>query len=196
MKSPAMLLKSHLQIGCGLLIAVVALALVLAVSFPRATFRLMANRPTEAQLIQSLGGDQVVAVLRNYERAEIALISPPEDGRQFPPNEYREIANPLPLSAEIAGDISRTLIDRRENVDNSTKKSCAPRYGVRVSFFAGADRVDVYFCFECSIFAVCLNGKPVGGNDFELAYRKLIGLVRKVYPDHEGLAELEARWRY
>lgn len=175
----------------------VVIGLFVFVTFFRATaFRLSVSRPTESQLIESLGGAQVAAVIKNSQRTEVALIEPPDDKQSHPPNEFVDIGEPRTSPGELAQDFRRILLDPNENVRYAgMSKSCIPRYGVRVSFFAGQDRVDVYLCFECAIMATCLNGEPAGENNFELAYRQLISDIRKIYPDDDGLAKLEARWR-
>jgi len=182
-------------IGCGAPV-LVAVGLFVFVTFFRATaFWLSVSRPTESQLIESLGGAQVAEVIKNSQRTEIALIEPPDDKQSHPANEFVETVKSQEVPTTIAADLRRILLDPNENLHDETAKGCVPRYGVRVRFVAGQDRVDVYFCFECAIMEFYFNDKPVGGNDFELAYRQLISDIRKIYPAHEGLAKLKARWR-
>jgi len=145
-------------------------------------------------LIAVLGGDEVERVLRDHDRAEAALIEPPSDDPNIPPHKYIELAKPQAVAAELSANISRVLLNPKDHA-SIPPKSCITRYGVRISFFAKQARVDVYFCFECAILAVYLNDKPAGGLSFDVAYRRLITDVRKIYPQHEGLAKLLARRR-
>jgi len=186
--------RRYVQWGCGLFAAAVVALIVVSILFPATANRALTPRLSRAQLIADLGGEQVAAVIGNYDRAEAALVEPPANDKHYEPHEYVVLGKPQPVAAQVAADISHTLLDPNEHSGDSPK-SCIPRYGVRLSFFAKADRVDVYFCFECAILEVYLNDKPAGGLSFELPYRRLITDVLKIYPDHQALRERLANWR-
>ena len=102
--------RGYMQWGCGLLIAGLAAACILGISFPRFTYRLLATRLTKAQLVAELGGEQVAAVLRAYDRVDSALIEPPDNESMHQPHEYVELDKPQPIAGELAANISRILL--------------------------------------------------------------------------------------
>jgi hypothetical protein len=69
-------------------------------------------------------------------------------------------------------------------------KACMPRYGVRLSFVRGPDRVDVLLCFECDILAAWRNGQWLGYEDFDDARPVLVRAVRAAFPDDAEIQSL------
>ena len=69
-------------------------------------------------------------------------------------------------------------------------KGCIPTPGVRIQFKKGVEVVDVLFCFECDILAVCYNGVMVGGKDFDNARGTLLSVVKELFPDDLAIQQL------
>jgi hypothetical protein len=170
--------------------------LTIAKRSPRTVVGIIGTQPTSAELIKELGGNEVASVLRSSDRVEAALIEPSQELRYEDPTKYRTISGPDLVASNTAASIGHTLLAPEEHRDLDVRKGCIPRYGVRVTFLAATDRVDVYFCFECAILAVYLNDKPVGGLNFDFAYRRLIADVQLIFPEHKGLAKLAKDWRF
>jgi hypothetical protein len=182
-------------IGCGFLVLIPIGTLILAKYSPRTLVSIIGHQPTSAELIKELGGDDVAAVLRNATRVEAVLIEPPEGKHDNNPANYRAVSERQLVDSNVASSIGHTLLLPEEHRDLGVRKACLPRYGVKLTYLAANDRVDVYFCFECALLAVHLNGKSVGGLDFEFAFRHLIHDVRQIFPDHKGLGDLAKNWR-
>ncbi len=202
------------RLGCVLVLAVPLLVVVWCLTPRTTTLWLFGRRPTVAEHRKYLGGDRVVEILSKPDRAAAVLLNPPirleeiegpvpaESGSDSEPatppapskfwraNEYPVATEPIPVDPAIAAAISHILTNRGNFPDDGTRFGCLPVYGVRVSFFSAADRVDVYFCFECAMLAIYLNDQPVGGFRFDLPYRRLMAIVRKIFPDNERLAKL------
>jgi len=180
---------------CGLLTAGAVVGPIVVYWKRNDVYWLLARQPTSEELTNVLGGSQVVAILRKPDRVEAARIAPPTFERSWEPIEYEELEIKEKVPAEIAADISHVLVTPAENREDDPV-SCVPIYGVRVSFFQGMDRVDVYFCFECGILAVHLNDKAVGGNHFRYRYQRLIRDVQQLFPYDQRLAKLANERRH
>jgi hypothetical protein len=184
----------HYRIGVALggIIVVVFIGL-LTTARNRHFRRWMASEPvSEEQLIRQLGGPDSVEAIRNPDRVEAVLLKPPDDKNSFDALAYKAVSDAVPVSNDVAASISRTLTTPHRQISGA--KSCIVRYGVRVSFSAGPNRSDVYFCFECAILEIVFNGKSVGSMHFDVIYEQLITDALKIYPDHEGLAKLKEQW--
>ncbi|MBA4107111.1 MAG: hypothetical protein C0485_15310 [Pirellula sp.] len=63
-------------------------------------------------------------------------------------------------------------------------KACGyPVYGVKLSFFRGNDRVDVFFCFQCAHLTVTRDGTNLGAGDFSEAERPFIDAAKTLFAD-------------
>ena len=180
---------NRFRLGCGLSIAIVAITIAYLASQPKQSRWLLSRQPTYAELIANLGGEDVAAVLRQPDRAEAVLLEPPNFDKSWNAHEFKIASDTITVASEPSREISQTLISP-DQFREIPPKSCAPIYGVRLTYFAKEGRVDIYFCFECALFATYLNEKPVGGGAFDFCYHRLIDAVRKIYPDNARLAKL------
>jgi hypothetical protein len=62
-------------------------------------------------------------------------------------------------------------------------KGCIPSPGVRLDFIRSEQRLSVLLCFECDILSSYIDGKHVGGEDFDHARPVLVRTVRSLFPD-------------
>lgn len=117
-------------------------------------------------LAKLLGGPDVVAVLNEADRFTSVLLRVPMP-RTSDPAKYVASTPEVELDRETATSIRAALFDPAQNRQVDAAKGCAPIYGWKVSIFAGDRRVDFYFCFDCGIVTVQLQGTTVGGSHFD-----------------------------
>lgn len=74
-------------------------------------------------------------------------------------------------------------------------KTCEPRPYVGIRFAKGEQVVDVCLCFECSIWVITANYRPIGRIDenFDAVEAEVIDLVQELFPEDEAIQRLEAR---
>jgi hypothetical protein len=179
-------------------VAIVGFVIVLFVGLILATrnrqFRLwMASEAvSEEQLIRQLGGRESMEVIRKPDRVEAVLLEPPDVKTVFDAAAYKVASDAISVPDNVAENIGRVLTTPHRQIPDP--KTCIVRYGVRISYLAGANRSDIYFCFEWAILEVVFNGKSVGGMNFEMIYDQLIAEALKIYPNHQGLAQLAKDW--
>ena len=76
---------------------------------------------------------------------------------------------------------------------NSNKgKACEPLYGVRLEFIQGEKSTDIFFCLECNILGVYVNGKSVDSADFDDIRPQLVKLIQKIFPEDKTIQVLKA----
>jgi hypothetical protein len=157
----------------------------------------LSSPPSYGQLVERLGGERVAAILSKPDRVGAVLVdlpnSPIEPQRGYLlPHEYQVVSVDMNVPEAVAADISRTLLTPELHRIIDGVPDCIVRYGVRVTYFAGPNRVDLYLCFTCSDLAVYLDGKPVGDMKFIFVERELLSDVRQIFPENKELRELEA----
>jgi hypothetical protein len=143
------------------------------------------------QVSAALGGSGVVEVIQRPDRVEAVLLDRPEGENAADALDYQAASDVVPVPAQIAMRMGNVLTSPHRQVLGV--KGCSVNYGVRVSFYAANDRVDVYFCFECGILEVHLNKQPVGGMNFDFLMRPLMREIRLLFPDNTGLKQMEAQ---
>jgi hypothetical protein len=181
------------KVGCGLMVAIFVLAAGSLAFLPRRIFD-FGRQLTKAELIAILGGDRVAAVLSHPDRVHSVLLNPPPEGAMWDAHNFSVASDEKPVESAIASEIATTLLSPDQQREYPPV-SCEPIYGVRTSYFADDDRVDIYFCFECSLLTVYLNNQPVAGINFSFSYRPLITAVQKIHPDNPRLQKLAVRRR-
>jgi hypothetical protein len=152
--------------------------------------------PTEQHLTRVLGGERVVAILKDPDRVEAVLLDEPKTfaGAYPEPREYDVVSEPYSVAPETARSISQTLTtpELHRFIDPGTK-SCIPYYGVRITYHRGEDRLDLYFCFTCMDLAIYFNGAPVGAMQFLFTCKRLLKDMQTIFPDQPKFIELEDR---
>jgi len=143
--------------------------------------------PSIEELYKSLGGDDVVSILKRPDRVEAALVAPPGDVEGLPAHEHKVASEKRTVGEAVTKDITEILTTPELHRGINATTLCLPVYGARVSYFPGENRVDLYFCFGCDDLAVYLNEKGVGGIKFFLVCKRLLHNVLEVFPDDEKL---------
>jgi hypothetical protein len=152
-----------------------------------------ASRPaTMDDVMRGFGGEATLAALRHPERVEAALLKRPEPLRYVPANEYQDAGEPVTVPVDVTGEILVRLLAPESytiNLDGSAK-GCFPVYGVRMTFFGGGSKVDLYFCLGCAHLAIYAQGVAIGGLDIGSICKPLAQEFAKLFPDNAELAGL------
>jgi hypothetical protein len=139
------------------------------------------------------GGGENMAIVREATRVEAYRVVPPPGTEQMvdyiSPLDYKVVAGPVVVPAEMEKEMSKALLSP-ETYGWDYAKACGwPVYGVKLSFFQGSERVDVYFCFKCSVLAVVRDDRVLSGEDFDNAEQVFIEAVKELFPQD---AEIQA----
>jgi hypothetical protein len=102
--------------------------------------------------------------------------------------EYETVGKAVDVSGEDADRLVAILTDTG-TYDFDIAKGCEPVYAVGVRFVAGDEAVTVLFCFECDILTVYEGDQVVGSGNFDAAHRNLAEIIKRIFPDDEGLRE-------
>lgn len=173
-----------------LTIAVLAIALTLLLKF------IQFNRNADIRRI--FGGSAGLDILRHADRVEAYRIGPAPERMQMESNaglaDHPILTDPLVVPVSNAKQLSSILSDRN-SYNWFSAKACIPRPGVRLDFIRGGNRLSVLLCFECDILQTFLDGKPVGGEDFDNIRKGLVRIVRPLFPDDKVVQAIpETHW--
>ncbi len=139
------------------------------------------------------GGGENMSIVRDATRVEAYRVTPPSGSNPMEdytsPLDYEVVTEPVAVPAEMAREMSRALLLPATYSWDSAKACGGPVYGVKLSFFQDSERVEVYFCFQCSMLAVVSDDRVLGGEDFDNAEALFISAVKKLFPED---AEIQA----
>lgn len=133
------------------------------------------------------GGGENMAIVREATRVEAYRVAPPPGSKPMEdyisPLDFEVAAGSVAVPAEMAKELATTLLSA-DTYNWGVMKECGyPVYGVKLSFFRGNDRVDVFFCFQCGDLAVTRDDKKFGIGDFYHSKRSLVQAVKTLFPD-------------
>lgn len=106
--------------------------------------------------------------------------------------EFKMTTGPVALEKSLFSETSRVLLDSK-SYQWDVAKGCLPDYGVRMEFIQGDKTADVFFCFGCDILTLYYQGKPIGGEDFDIVRPKLVSIVKKIFKDDKLIQELDPK---
>ena len=95
---------------------------------------------------------------------------------------------PVPVKESISTAIAGLL--KKDIYEWNMAKGCEPIPGVAIEYTKGDDKLLIFFCFECDILLTYLNGKRVGGEDFDRIHRALANEVKKIFPNDPDIQKL------
>ncbi len=101
------------------------------------------------------------------------------------------IAGPVAVDDTVAKSVSQLLLNDK-NYLWDVGKGCDPIFGVRLEFLQGDKTTDVFFCLECDILSVYVNGQAVGSEDFDDMRPQLVKAMQKIFPDDKEIQGLKA----
>lgn len=150
------------------------------------------GRPPISRLF---GGGRNVATIREATRVEAYRLEAPS-GREVSaddvsPLEYEVTSVPAVVPAKRAKKLAQALLSP-QTYEWETAKACVPIYGVKISFFKGVERVDVFFCFACDILTVTSGDFVFGVEDFDHSRLLFVRTVKELFPDApviQGISE-------
>ena len=139
------------------------------------------------------GSAENLTIVREATRVEAYRLAPlngvnPVDV-DTSPLEFRTTAGPVIVKSELSETLQEALLSSQTYRWWGVKECGYPIYGVKLSFFRGSERVDVYFCFKCAVLAVVRDEQVVGRADFDHGERIFIDAVKKLFPQD---AEIQA----
>ena len=141
----------------------------------------------QSPMSRLFGGGENMAIVREATRVEAYRLGPPPGGdppRDYiSPLDYEVASGPAPVPAEMAKELATTLLSQNTYYWGAMKACGYPIYGVKLSFFRGNDRVDVFFCFKCADLTVTRDGTKLGTGDFSKAKRPFVDTVKALFPD-------------
>lgn len=167
-----------------------ALTIIVAVTLSAGLYAAEAEEGGER--LKSLFGDNdaqdVVAKPTNVQAYRLADRSLPQQKVK----DYKMVAGPVAVDDKLAKSMSRVLLDEKSySWGGGPQKACVPIYGVRLEFIQGDNTTDVFFCFECNILGVYVNGKEVRSADFDHARPQFVKLVKKILPEDKEIQGLK-----
>ena len=146
-----------------------------------------------ARVEQLFGGPEAMAALRAPDStqawrttAEFAVKEGTETKGKLA--DYVILNGPVPVKESISTAIAGLL--KKDIYEWNMAKGCEPIPGVAIEYTKGGDKLLIFFCFECDILLTYLNGKRVGGEDFDRIHRALANEVKKIFPNDPAIQKL------
>jgi hypothetical protein len=148
----------------------------------------------QSPMLRLFGGGENMAIVREATRVEAYRLGPPPGGDPpqdyISPLDYEVASGPVAVPAKMARELATTLLSP-DTYTWGTAKACGfPVYGVKLSFFRGPERVDVFFCFRCDDLTVTRDGKKLGAGDFSEAKRPFVEAVKALFPDDQEIQQI------
>lgn len=153
--------------------------------------------PAETALVRLLGDAKAIEVVRNPDRVEVQRLTGEEVSHgvdepslaDFPPK-----GDVVKVPPQIAAIISANLLNP-ELYTWGRLPNCVPHYGVRLTYFRGAERVDVLLCFECGSLETFWNQRSVTGQDFSHTYNLFGDAMKELFPKDAEIQAIKRRDR-
>jgi len=146
-----------------------------------------------AKVEQLFGGPEAMAALGAPDSpqawrttAEFAVKKGTETNGKLA--DYIILNGPVPVKESISKAIAGLL--KKDIYEWNMAMGCEPIPGVAIEYTKGADKLLIFFCFECDILLTYLNGKRVGGEDFDRIHRALANEVKKILPNDPAIQKL------
>lgn len=105
--------------------------------------------------------------------------------------DYKMLAGPVAVDDALAKSVGQLLLDEKSYLWD-VGKGCDPIFGVRLEFVQGDKSTDIFFCFECDILQVYVEGKPVSSEDFDDVRPQLVKMMQKIFPKDKAIQGLKA----
>ena len=138
-----------------------------------------------SQISTLFGNAENIAIVRDATRVEAYRVTLPggdAPNEDTSPLDYEITSDPVRLPTAMASELAKTLLS--SDTYSGAAAACGPPiYGVKISFFRNAERVDVYFCFHCSVLRVVRDERVYGGADFGNAEQVFVKAVKTLFPN-------------
>jgi hypothetical protein len=174
-----------------LLLPAIAVSAIVLVAVCCAAFAL-GQRAIE-NVNKLFGGSDGLQVVLRPDKVEAFRVAPQH---KAPKEEGSEIIGGASiLSGPVAVDetTARELAEILRNSDTygwDFAKGCKFDPGVVIRFASRTSTIDVVFCFHCEELQIWRDGRPVGGEDFDAASRKLAAIMKRIFPEDREIQDL------
>lgn len=166
------------------------LAVVAFVAIIGAAYVAMAPRSPLMQVFNSAANMEIIRMATRVEARRVHLPAGVEAPRDdLSPTDYVVAAESTQVPEPLVQILTEQLLATATYEVDAAKACGPPIYGVMLSFFRDEERVDVYFCFHCSVLAVVRDGVVQGGGDFSMANDDFVRTAKELFPDD---AEIQA----
>ncbi|MCA8992854.1 MAG: hypothetical protein KDA88_12775 [Planctomycetaceae bacterium] len=142
----------------------------------------------DPQVVKLYGGEAGYGLLseRPVEAVRLKMLVPDGSGD---PQDYEPLGDVVTLSDEQSAKLE-ALLKSPDAYLWDVAKACEPIYGVRLEIEAEGHRLEIYLCLQCELLLVTLDGKTVGGEDFDNIGPELIQLMKDLFPGDADIQEL------
>jgi hypothetical protein len=173
-------IKTVILFGAVMVVAVIA-------ATAGAKWFLTARSSATPELRKLYGGSEGFAVLQKAERIEAFRLNHNYRAGQEP----TVTEGPITVSQPVAQQLI-SVLSAHEAYGWNYAKGCIPVWGVRLSFYHGADRVDILLCFQCNLLLVSLNGTQTTGDveDFDPIRPQLVQAMKAIFPNDQVIQNL------
>jgi hypothetical protein len=146
--------------------------------------------PTAKTVEDVIGGKAAVALLREADQVEAFRLKDSEYQETI--DKYQQVGDGVPVSPDTAAEFAK-LLSSTNSFKLDSAKGCVPVYGVQIRFTKDRQTLDLLFCFACDIFLTYLNGKRVGGEDFDPIRPQIVAIMKSLFPKDDVIQKLRDR---
>lgn len=177
--------------GCRLLLMYSVRPRSLRVRYDRRKHLVTVPDDKREAVRQIFDGASGIETVKHPDRVDVFRIGPPsprgrKEGRI---DDYPILAGPISVPQDMQAGLSNSLLSPDSYVWE-TLKGCLPEFGVCLSFYRKAERVDVFLCFECDILMISHNGLASGGEDFDHIHPALVRVAKQLFADDHVIQAL------
>ncbi len=150
-------------------------------------------RPTTAEFMAAMGGDEVIRLIRAAKTAQAYRIHPPDRKQQLPevfPAAYPIITGPVSVAPETVAPLRDLLLRPKSYSWKAAYKECTFDPGVRTLFEAEGHTIDVLFCFECDQLQIYRDQKYVAALDIDPSRPEFVRIVKQLLPNDPDISAL------
>ncbi len=177
MPMPNLSLRSRWAFVSAMVVLVSTLAILSAVRSGRVV--------QSTRVAQLFGGEAGLAVVAHPDSIQAFRLDTTDDSRiDFPVAD-----GPITVPNGIAKSLASALA-ADGSYDWGVAHGCMPRYGVRLSFNRGSDRVDVLFCMNCRVLSALRGGDETGSVEFGPIRPAMVDAFKSLFPRDPAIQSL------
>ena len=165
------------------------LLLVTLIALALGSYRAWQIASERAELTSIFGGEEGMAILVKPDKVEAYRLGKPTGPHHsIDLKDYPTISPPVAISTADLETLQRLFTGRSSF--RHYYKACIPTYGVRLDFNRGNKELHILFCLECESLDCWLDGKLVGGADFDPVNADLVRIVKSIFPNDTDIQAL------
>jgi hypothetical protein len=144
-------------------------------------------------VVSLFGGEGGFAIVASPTKVEAFRVAPKGKLESWQAADYVDQSGPITLPPVLASSVSAALTAPGSyDWHPDGMKACPTLYNVRLAFYRGTDRIDVYLCFGCHDMLVLKDGKE-SGKDFTRIRPTLLKAVRQLFSADPEIQRLRDR---